>query len=120
MKRAGVVRPGPSTRLPLAAASWWAVGSPSLLPPASLQPPPPTSSKAWSCICLASPCHNSHSDGCCLHVTRCFRDQDDIVLPKGEVGIANGDSKLFVGRSGRFDAVLRVVNLVGHRFFCIA
>jgi hypothetical protein len=55
-----------------------------------------------------------------LRVTRCFRDQDDIVLPKGEVGIANGDPKLFVGRSGRFDAVLRVVNLVGHRFFCIA
>src|SRR5215203_4059337 len=53
MKRAGAVRPRPDTRL--LSVSCWVVGSPSLLLPASLRPPPPTSSAAWSCICLPLP-----------------------------------------------------------------
>ena len=55
-----------------------------------------------------------------MHVTWCLHDEDNVVLPKGEVGIADGDPKLFERRSDGFYAVLRALNHVTHRLGSIA
>src|SRR4051812_13072647 len=47
--------PSPALHSVALCSSCWVVGSPSLLPPASLQPPPPSSTAGWSCICSPLP-----------------------------------------------------------------